>query len=144
MWRQVITSKEVITNSFLVIRPITAKFYPLGLNLGMTPEGKFQKSLIENSKDFIKNNNFVSKFYDKKSFNSKDFEFLPIPHKKTKILLITRVWDPDDESSDNLKAERELINKNRVSYIKPVKKNLETSFQECFKKTVFQSNVQVS
>jgi hypothetical protein len=129
--------KRSYNEQLLSYTPSNCKIYPLGLNLGMTPEGKFQRSLIGNSKDFIKNNYFVSKFYDKTSFYSEDFEFLPVPHKKTKILFIARLWDPDDESSDNLKAERELINKNRVRYIKACKKEFGKQFTGGLQKDSF-------
>ncbi|WP_298555620.1 hypothetical protein [uncultured Algibacter sp.] len=129
--------KRSYNKQILDYKPNNCKVYPLGLNIGIQPEGKFKKGLIENSKDFIKNNYIISKFYKKTFFYSKDFEFFPIPHKNTKILFITRLWDPNSETLNHLKTERELINKNRVRCINVCKKEFGKQFTGGLQKDFF-------
>ena len=108
--------------------PDHCKVYPLGLNFGFQPEGKFPKDLKETVGDFIKNNCIVSRFYKKTTFFSEDFEFHPITVKKNMILFIARLWDPDEVELEHSKIQRELINRNRVEYIQACQKEFGKQF----------------
>ncbi len=125
-------NKQIIDYS-----PNRCKVYPLGFNIPFEPMGKYPKNLKEKLKDFISNNNIISKYYKKKSFCSKDFEFFPIPNKNDKILFIAQLWNPDDVKLEHLKIERELINKNRVNCIKACQKEFGKKFTGGLKQNSF-------
>lgn len=110
-------NKDVIDNA-----PENCRIYPFGLNYTLKPDGNYPKSLGENLKSLIRNNVIFSNFYNKNHFSSKEFEYYPIPSKKTKILFLTRLWDPNETSLGHLKNERELINNNRIECIEACRK----------------------
>lgn len=60
-------------------------------------------------------------FYDT-SINYKDFEYYPNKNKQPKILFSARLWDPEDVRHDETQLEREIINSNRINYIRECKK----------------------
>jgi hypothetical protein len=62
---------------------------------------------------------------------------LSIPWKEDKIISIERLWNPDDTSLEDSKIERELINKNRVNYIKAGKREFRKLFTEGIQKESF-------
>lgn len=120
--------KRSYTEQLLNYAPVNCKVYPLGLNYPFKPEGKYPNNLHHKLKDLLKQNFLISKYYRKTSFSSQDFEYYPIPSKENKILFITRLWNPNDISSEDLKEERELINKNRIDCIKACRKEFGKSF----------------
>ena len=46
----------------------------------------------------------------------------------SKILLLARLWNPDDVTSPSLKSERETINKKRIAYIRACRKEFSDQF----------------
>jgi hypothetical protein len=102
--------------------PQNCRVYPLGLNYPFKPEGRFPKEFKETIKDLVRNNSIVSKYYNRTSFCSRDFEFYPIPCEENKVLGLTRLWNPGDVSLEHLKIEREIINKNRIDWIEACQK----------------------
>ncbi|MBC6401626.1 MAG: hypothetical protein GDA37_11570 [Ekhidna sp.] len=70
----------------------------------------------------------ISRYYRKYSFRSSDFESQPYLHKKSKILFLTRLHNPDDVSLEHSKIERENINRNRIDCIKACKKEFPNNF----------------
>jgi len=108
--------------------PENCRVFPLGLNYTMKDDGKFSGNLKTNLKDILRNNFFISKYYNKSSFYSGDFEYYPIPLRDSKILFIARLWNPDEVSLDHLKVEREHINKIRIESIRACRKEFGDSF----------------
>jgi len=120
--------KRSYSKQILDYAPLNCKTYPLGLNFGFKPEGKYPSSLQQIFKDLVKDNFIVSKYYKKTSFYSRDFEYYPIPAKENKVLFLARLWNPNDVSLEHLKTERELINKNRIDCIKICQKEFGNIF----------------
>lgn len=117
--------------------PRNCKIYPLGLNYGFEPEGRFPKNFIENIKDFARGSVVIEKIYKKTIFSSKDFEYYPIPNKKNKVLFLTRLWDPEDSQLEHIRIEREKINSSRISYIKSLRKEFGDQFFGGLQETEF-------
>lgn len=115
------------------------RIYPLGLNYSFEPEGKFPKTVKETFKDLLKNTSLVKKYYQKKTFCYKDFEFLPIPLKQIKVLFIAGLWNPNNTSSEYLKRERALINKHRISAIRACQKEFGKQFTGGLQRNSFSS-----
>ncbi|MDE0471749.1 MAG: hypothetical protein OXH57_07385 [Ekhidna sp.] len=108
--------------------PENCKIFPLGLNYSIACESNFPMSLQQKFKEILKNSFLISKYYGKLSFRSSDFESKPYLHKKSKILFLTRLYNPDDVSLEHSKIEREDINRNRIDYIKTCKKEFSNNF----------------
>ena len=108
--------------------PANCKVYPLGLNYSFTPEGSFPMSIKEMLVDIAKNNFIVSKFYTKYSFVSSDFECPPNLSREGGVLFLARLWNPDDVKEEQLKTEREAINKNRIASIRACQKEFGARF----------------
>lgn len=68
---------------------------------------------------------------------SKEFEFYPVPNKETKILFLTKLWDPADFSSEHIKIEVEKINETRISCIRVCKKEFGNRFLGGIEKSKF-------
>lgn len=128
-------NKQVLENA-----PLNCKVFPLGLNIPFKPEGKFPQKLNEKIKDFLKDYSFISKYFEKTSFFSKDFEFFPIPSKENKVLFIAGLWNPDDVTSEHLKIEREVMNKNRINCIKACQREFGDRFIGGVQKGDFSTN----
>lgn len=110
-------NKQVFDNA-----PQNCKVYPLGLNYPIEPQDKLSSSVKEMTIDLLKKNYLTSKFYKKFSFYKTDFEYYPIPNKLNKILFVTQLYNPEQTSLDHLKAERSLMNQNRINCIKSCQK----------------------
>ncbi|MCG8769884.1 hypothetical protein [Tenacibaculum finnmarkense] len=105
--------------------PDNCKVFPLGLNYLITPQKYLDTNLKRKIKFFVKKN--IKKAKNNR-FYSNDFEFYPVRHKTNKILFLTRLWDPNEVSLEHLKQERELINKNRINFIKSCKAEFGDNF----------------
>jgi hypothetical protein len=103
--------------------PSNCEVYPLGLNFYIEPEGKYPPAFQQRLKKKIKN------FNKKLSINQNDnLEYYPIKHKNNQILFLTRLWNPDDVKSDQLKAEREKMNLHRINFIKSCRSEFGSNF----------------
>lgn len=60
-------------------------------------------------------------FYNS-SINYKDFEYYPNKNTQPKILFSARLWNPEDVKDVETRSEREIINSNRIKYIRECKK----------------------
>lgn len=120
--------KRSFDKKILEYSPENCKIYPLGFNYSFKPEGKYPKSLQHTFRDLIKDNPIVSKYYKKSSFFSSDFESYPVPAKESKILFLSRLWDPEEVSLEYLKVERELLNLKRINCIKACRKEFGKKF----------------
>jgi hypothetical protein len=105
------------------------KLYPYGLNYYLD-DGVFYKGVKNTFKNIIKNISFLREILKlgKEDFSYHSFESYPTPQNLTKILFLTRLWDPDTISSKFLKEERTEINNNRINAIKACKKEFKNLF----------------
>ena len=108
--------------------PPDCSVYPLGLNFAFKPEGKYERTLKETFKDWLKDSHFLSGYYEKASFDSREFEYFPAPCKVDKVLFMARLWDPAEVSLEHLKAERELINRSRIECIRACQREFGKQF----------------
>lgn len=108
--------------------PENCHIYPLGLNYNIATQGTLSPNLIDMLTFIIKNNVIYTHLFRKKSFYSENFEFYPILNKDTKILFLTRLWNPEDVKIEQLRIERECINNNRINCIKACKKTFGSKF----------------
>lgn len=60
-------------------------------------------------------------FYNS-SINYKNFEYYPNKNTQPKILFSARLWNPEDVKDGETRSEREIINSNRIKYIRECKK----------------------
>jgi hypothetical protein len=91
---------------------------PLGLNYHVRSERLLVRLPIkENLRAMVRNNAFASKILGLKNeemgYPRKDYEYFPIIGSETKILFLTRIWNPADFETDRRKAEIEAINQSR-------------------------------
>ncbi len=112
--------KRSINKEIIKYAPKNCKVYPLGLYYKIEPESFLIYTPITILKHYIKR--FMSKYYHRHTLYHNDFEFPPIPNPTTKILLITGLWNPDNISSDHLKAERRKTNEFRIKCITTCRK----------------------
>lgn len=131
--------KRSLTEKVLKYSPPDCKIFPLGLNYPFQAEGKYPDKFIENLKFKIKGTYFYRRTYKKTLFNDQDFEFLPVPAKKTKILFITRLWNPDDVSTEFEKEDRNQLNKRRVANVRALQKEFGNLATAGIKKIIFQN-----
>ncbi len=47
---------------------------------------------------------------------------VPIPNRESKIIFLTRLWDPNEVNLDSSREQREIINKSRISFIRSCRK----------------------
>ena len=102
--------------------PEGCKALSLGLNYHIRPEHSLARASIkDNLQAMVRRNDFASRILrlknDEMALPSEDYEYYPLPSKDTKILCLTRIWNPDDFPSDRAKAEIEILNKSRISAI---------------------------
>ncbi|MDG5814146.1 hypothetical protein QA601_03585 [Chitinispirillales bacterium ANBcel5] len=119
--------KRSFNQQLIDYAPENCSVFPLGFNYFMKADGKFSGNLQQKIKDQLRNNFLISKYFNK-NFCSGDFECYPIPSRKSKILFMARLWNPDEVSLDHLKDEREQINKNRIENIRACRKEFGDSF----------------
>lgn len=120
--------KRSYKESILKYAPKNCHLYPLGLNYNVYSNDNFSSSIKDITMDLIKKNPIFTYISNKRNFSSKYFEHYPVLNKKTKVLFLTRLWNPNDVELDHLKTERELINTNRISCIKACNKKFGSSF----------------
>lgn len=90
------------------------KVLPLGLNYNIDTE-----ILFPSLRDHVKKLVFYFLKSKKKSVAQSDFEYYPIFNDKPRILFLARLWNPDEiENNSIVKHEREVINFNRIEFIK--------------------------
>lgn len=102
------------------------KAYPLGLNYNVYSKN----GNILDKKDVIKNKLIkVVKNY-KYDFYAEDFESFSLSEDIPKICFLARVWDTNSKEieNENVRQEREEINKFRVACIKACKENFKENF----------------
>ena len=98
------------------------KIFPLGLNYSFDFEKKYLLPLKEEVR-------YVFRKYIKKNILKPiDFEYPPCKNPSDKILFLTRLWNPDEIEDDSIKAQRELINKRRIEFIKICKSEFGSLF----------------
>ena len=120
--------KRSFNQQIIDYAPENCKVFPLGLNYFIKPKRKFSGNPQQKLIELLRNNIITSRFYDKTSFYSSDFEFYPVPLKESKVLFMARLWNPDKVSLDHLKVEREQINKNRIESIRTGRKEFGDNF----------------
>jgi hypothetical protein len=106
---------------------------PLGLNYHVRSERLLVRLPIkENLRAMVRNNAFASKILGLKNeemgLPPEDYEYFPIIGSETKILFLTRIWNPADFETDRRKVEIEAINQSRVSAIKTCQKEFGKAF----------------
>lgn len=119
--------KRSYNKSLLENAPGNCKVYPLGLNYTMKVQRGLPKGLKLTLTDWVRNSLLFSRFY-RDSFVSKDFEYYPIPNKESKILFLTRLWNPKEVKLKHLREERKILNDNRIECIKACKKEFGVNF----------------
>lgn len=120
--------KRSFNQNIINYAPNNCKVYPLGLNYSMKTDGKFAGALKTQLRTYIRNNYFITKIYNRNAFTSKDFECYPIPLRNSKILFMTRLWNPDEVPLDHLKKEREEINRIRIENIRTCREEFGDNF----------------
>lgn len=108
------------------------KIHPLGFNYYVTTE----KNPMDNKvKDKIINYIKILLKGDKNKFYVEEFESIPTfdINRNPKVIFCTRLWNPDGEPtegkiSEELRAERKLINKLRIDIIQKLKELLGNNF----------------
>lgn len=113
--------------------PHNCKVYPLGLNYNIDDNIHIKNinETIKNSiKNAIKSNSLFSTVFkvSKNNLNVDSYEYFPGFQDDTKILFLTRLWNPDEVNSYHLKDEREQINKNRINCILACRKEFKENF----------------
>ena len=112
------------------------KLSPYGLNYSVMAENHFLKYIFLKNKKFIKlslkyhwllsailnMNDSIANCYYKK------FERKPQPKLENRIVFSTRLWDPDRNDETWKKKERKILNDQRVSIIRKLKKNYSNLF----------------
>lgn len=116
-------NQQIIDNA-----PKGCVVFPLGLNYQISPEKDYSIHFKDKLKAFLYGNILTEKFYKKYKFKSEDFEHAPVPEKETRILFLTRLWNPADSKSKKTASEREIINQNRIDFIKSCKKEFGNRF----------------
>ncbi len=99
--------------------PANCKVFPLGFNYQLRDELNFRKGIKLLMKDI---------FFGKRGLPASDFEALPVPGNKFKILFLTRLWDPSEVEMEHVKEDRERINSIRISAVKACKKEFPQYF----------------
>jgi hypothetical protein len=116
---------------------------PLGFNYSFNSEDRFSHSLKRKLIDSIRNSRIVSKYFSLVTtpLKSKDFEFYPVPNRETKILFLTKLWNPAHFSLEHSKTEVEKINETRIACIKRSKKEFGDRFVGGVEKSKFSTQV---
>ena len=120
--------KRSFNNKILEYKPTNCSVYPLGLNYKIDSEDRFSLNLRNTLKRLLQNNKIFSKYFNTKLMYNKNFEFYPIFNRQNKVLFITRLWDPEDTTLERLKEEREILNEQRINYIKICQKEFGKNF----------------
>ncbi|HET8884727.1 MAG TPA: hypothetical protein VFM70_00065 [Salinimicrobium sp.] len=98
--------------------PENCEVHPLGFNYPMS--ANFDSTNLS-IKDRLKNT-YVYKKYLTNTFNPNDFEYYPVPNNKTRIVFITRLWDPKTASLSHLQDRWKKMNEKRMNVAKSLKK----------------------
>jgi hypothetical protein len=117
--------------------PINCRVHPLGLYYSFTPESIFSYSLKDVMKNKIGNSKILLPFFKNSVFRSNDFEYYPIPTEETKILFLTRLWDPNAILCERSKMENHVINTSRINCINACKKQFGERFLGGLQKSKF-------
>ncbi|HOE31440.1 MAG: hypothetical protein BWY92_00067 [Firmicutes bacterium ADurb.BinA052] len=120
--------KRSFTPTLLDYCPENCTVFPLGFNYLIRPQRYFPARLTDVLKDFLKHSTPLGKYCHRDLFYSRRYEYYPLPHKDTKILFLTRLWDPDQVTDEQLKNEREKINVTRAALIRACKQEFRDSF----------------
>ncbi len=114
------------------------KVFPLGLNYPV--HDVFQSlSFKKKVRSFLSGNDFISNLLqlDVDAIPYQQYESTPASMQNKKILFMAGLWDPDNVNDDELKAERESLNKNRVNLIRACKKEFGDMFTGGLQDTPF-------
>ncbi|MCW8810919.1 MAG: hypothetical protein OQJ93_00480 [Ignavibacteriaceae bacterium] len=98
--------------------------YPLGFNYNVKSADRFSFNLKERLMGLIKASPIISKHFNLRSSSrpSGDFEFYPLPNKRSEILFLAKIWGPNVKYSESFNIEIEKINNFRINCIKVCKK----------------------
>lgn len=106
-------------------KPENLLIFPLGLNYNVQPDENlfsFNNNAKLKLEYFLKTNKLARKFFKKRFYYTKDFEYYPVKPAKNKILFITRLWDPEEAKSPRSKVLRQQYNELRIDCIEACKK----------------------
>jgi len=127
--------KRSFNKDIVKYAPKMCKVFPLGLNYNIEPKYSINPISIVTVKKHLKE--LIRESSHKSLFYSSDFEFPPIPNKKTKIFFLTRLWDPDKVSLSSSKKERKEMNQFRINCIKRCRKEFGELFTGGLQKNEF-------
>ncbi|HVX52224.1 MAG TPA: hypothetical protein VHB48_18840 [Chitinophagaceae bacterium] len=116
------------------------RVFPLGLNYNVQPEKdifSLVPSAAEKIKYILKRYRLFRGFSDARFFYAKDFEHYPLPGNKSRVLFITRLWDPAEAKSERSEHFRACINNARVASIEACKKKYGALFTGGLEKNNF-------
>jgi len=117
-------SEEIAANA-----PKDCKVYPLGLNLPFVPGKGFYRPLKERLRDVVRNNKLLGSVLKvNRQFRMEDLEFFPVFNENAKVMLLTRLWDPNEIDNPIIKKDREQINQSRIDCIRICRKTFEDRF----------------
>lgn len=103
---------------------------PLGLNYNIQPDANMlaYHDGFANKLRYLLKRNVLAKRLGKGFFYAKDFELKPEYIKHKKILFITRLWNPDEATSEVNRLQRQQINEMRVACIKACREKYQKQF----------------
>lgn len=123
--------KRSYSKKMLSSAPEDYHIFPLGFNYNIQPEANmlpFIHSLKDKIKYLLKTSRWTRGITGKSFFYVKDFEQVPADLKNTKILFITRLWNPEEAKSEESKLHRQRINAMRVACIEACREKYREQF----------------
>jgi len=110
--------KRSYNEELLNYAPDNCQVFPLGLNYPVKEKFDISKGLKNQLKNLLRSN-YVS--YE-------NFEYYPHFQSDFRVLFLTKLWNPDEVSSNTSKAGRERINKTRCALIRRCRKEYGDTF----------------
>ncbi len=121
--------KRSFTEELESFAPDNCKIYPLGFNYGIIPGVGFSHSLKQHLRNLAGNNSILRKLTRvNRQFTTEDLEYYPFYNEPSRILLLTRLWDPNEVSGAHIKSEREALNLFRIESIRSCKERYGSLF----------------
>ena len=121
--------KRSFDQNIVKYSPDNCRVYPLGFNYCIS-ENCYLKNVNIKIKEYIENIKIIRIILKRgeRKLLANDYEYYPIPNKITKVLFLTRLWDPSLVVDDRLKKEREDINHHRIDCIRACKREYKDIF----------------